>query len=512
MPAVITDQIRVLNASNFVSGISTTDNSYYVFIGLPNATEVASDWNTNTPSPIDNFDQQDDIYDTLISAKKITSNDVLRVVNKATWSSGVIYEMYRHDYSINNLSPQTSSTNLYSSSYYVMNKDFRVYVCIYNGAAPSNSGKGIVSLQEPTHTDLQPRLESDGYIWKYLYTITPSEILKFDSSNFMPTPANWTTNADVADVRNAAVDGKIEVITIEDTTTAAYQFNGTKNNVPIRGDGDGGLASVTFLNGKPSAVQVTNGGSGYSFATLDLDSVVTGAGASFSVIIPPPGGHGADVYRELGSNKVLVYSRIENADVTNPDFPSGNQFARIGILKNPIENGGTNILTASTVSNLPALRVTGATATTLSASIDGLVYQTVGVGSTAVGKIVSYDTTTQVLRYWQDRSLATKSSAGVLPTYGFKLNKFSNTPGAGGDTNIVIATTTGTETVGIETGFVGVSTTINAKTFYFGQSFTNGVAQPEIKKHSGDIIYVDNRPEVTRASNQREDIKIILEF
>ena len=512
MPAVITDQIRVLNASNFVSGISTTDNSYYVFIGLPNATSVASDWNTNTPSPIDNFDQQDDIYDTLISAKKITSNDVLRVVNKASWGSGTIYEMYRHDYSINNLSPQTSSTNLYSSNYYVMNKDFRVYVCIYNGAAPSNSGKGIVSLQEPVHTDLQPRLESDGYIWKYLYTITPSEILKFDSSNFMPTPRNWSTNADVADVRNAAVDGKVEVITIEDTTTAAYQFNGTKNNVPIRGDGEGGLASVTFLNGKPSAVQVTNGGSGYSFATLDLDSVVTGAGASFSVIIPPPGGHGGDVYRELGSNKVLVYSRIENADVTNPDFPSGNQFARIGILKNPIENGSTDLLSASSVSNLPALRVTGATAGTLSAAVDGIVYQTVGIGSTAVGRVVSYDTTTKVLKYWQDRSLATKSSAGVAPTYGYKLNKFSNTPGAGGSTNIVITTTSGTETVGIETGFVGVSTTINAKTYYFGQSFTNGVAEPEIKKHSGDIIYVDNRPEVTRASNQREDIKIILEF
>ena len=97
MPAVITDQIRVLNASNFVSGISTTDNSYYVFIGLPNATEVATDWNTNTPSPVDNFDQYDDIYDTLISAKKVTSNDILRVVNKVSWTSGTIYEMYRHD-------------------------------------------------------------------------------------------------------------------------------------------------------------------------------------------------------------------------------------------------------------------------------------------------------------------------------------------------------------------------------------------------------------------------------
>ena len=75
MPAVITDQIRVLNATNFVSGISTTDNSYYVFIGLPNATSVASDWNTNTPSPIDNFDEHDNIYDTLISAKKISLFD-----------------------------------------------------------------------------------------------------------------------------------------------------------------------------------------------------------------------------------------------------------------------------------------------------------------------------------------------------------------------------------------------------------------------------------------------------
>ena len=51
---------------------------------------------------------------------------------------------------------------------------------------------------------------------------------------------------------------------------------------------------MTFTNGKPSSVQVTNGGSGYTFATLDLDAVVTGSGASFTVIIPPPGGHGSD--------------------------------------------------------------------------------------------------------------------------------------------------------------------------------------------------------------------------
>jgi hypothetical protein len=78
--------------------------------------------------------------------------------------------------------------------------------------------------------------------------------------------------------------------------------------------------------------------------------------------------------------------------------------------------------------------------------------------------------------------------------------------------NVVVTTTTGTETVGIDTVFTGVSTTINNRTYYFGQTFNNGLANPEIEKYSGDMIYVDNRPEVTRAANQREDIKIVLEF
>ena len=514
MPAIITDQIRVLNASNFVSGIGNASNSYYVFIGLPNADEKASDWNTNTPSPIDNFDQHDDIYDTLISAKKINSSDVLRVVPKITWSSGTIFEMYRHDYSINKLTPQTSASNLYNSNYYVMNKDFRVYICISNGAAPSNSGKGIVSLDEPIHTDLEPRLESDGYVWKYLYTIKPSDIVKFDSADFIPLPSDWSTNTDVDDVRNNAVDGKIETVVIEDTGSASYQFAGTKNNVPIKGDGSGALASVTFIDGKPSSVQVTNGGSGYSFATLDLDSVVTGAGASFSVIIPPPGGHGADVYRELGSNKVLIYSRIENADITNPDFPTGNQFARIGIVKDPeVFNSPGTLLTSPSASGLFGLRLAGAATTTISVQVDGQITQTVSAGTTAIGKIVGYDQITKTLQYWQDRSLATIGAGSSVPRFGFTLNRFTSTPGTGGNTNIVIETTGGTtETLSIETAFTGVSTDVNNKKYYFGQSYTNGLANPEIKKYSGDIVYIDNRPEVTRATNQREDIKIILEF
>jgi len=512
MPAIITDQIRILNAENFVSGISTTDNSYYVFIGLPNGPEKDADWNTNTPHPRDSFDQYSDFYYTIISAKKITSSDLLRCIRKVDWTSGRIYEMYRHDYTVDNTSPQTGSTNLYNANYYIMNSDYRVYECIYNGASPANNGKGIISLDEPTHTDLQPRTESDGYVWKYLYSIKPSDIIKFDSVNYIPVPKNWKTSTDTADVRSAAVAGKIETILIEDVTSASYQFSGTKNNVPIKGDGQDGFASVTFVNGKPTSVIVSNGGSGYSFATLDLDSVVNGSGATFKVIIPPPGGHGHDIYRELGAYHVLIYSRIENSDVTNPDFPIGNQFARIGVLKNPNIFGSTSLQTESTVSGVYGLKVTGAASTTMTVDVDGLVTQTIGVGSTAVGKIISYDSVTKVLKYWQDRDVATKSSTGSIPTYGYRLNKFTSSPGTGGTLDLVVTTTTGSETVGIDTEFTGVSTSVNSRTYYFGQSFNNGLANPEISKDSGNIIYVDNRPEVTRAANQREDIKIILEF
>ena len=48
-----------------------------------------------------------------------------------------------------------------------------------------------------------------------------------------------------------------------------------------------------------------------TYATLDLDSVLPPLGgekAVFNVIIPPPGGHGKDVYTELGSTRVLISS------------------------------------------------------------------------------------------------------------------------------------------------------------------------------------------------------------
>ena len=143
---------------------------------------------------------------------------------------------------------------------------------------------------------------------------------------------------------------------------------------------------------------------------------------------------------------------------------------------------------------------------------DSYFTQTVSTGTTAVGRVISYDQNTGVLKFWQDRSLSgfnTVGTAQTQPTYGFDLTEFSGSPGTGG--SLVISPTTGQD-LSIDTDFTGITTVINNRTYYLGQTFDSGIANPEVKAHSGSIIYVDNRPSITRSSNQKEDIKVILQF
>ena len=114
----------------------------------------------------------------MLAMKKINSSDVTQVVRKNTWQSGTTYDMWRNDITIDNQSQPSGAADIYSANYYVMNSDFRVYICLYNNANPENSFEGGPSLDEPTFTDLEPRTagsNGDGYIWKYLYTIKPSQ-------------------------------------------------------------------------------------------------------------------------------------------------------------------------------------------------------------------------------------------------------------------------------------------------------------------------------------------------
>jgi hypothetical protein len=485
MAAIITDLLRVNNARGFIEKIRDPSNSYYTFIGLPNATESQTNWNTTPPSPRDNFDDVNFYWDTMIALKKIAADDIRPVVRKIQWASATIYDMYRHDISRNNLSKPSNKTSLYSSNYFVVNSEFRIYICLNNGIDPENPN-GKPSLDEPKFTDLEPR---------------------------------------TAEIRNnAETSGQLKTTLIRSRGFLVGPPNTTYTRVPIKGDGiDAECTIVVNNDAKVESVTISNGGSGYTYASIDLigGNVPTGSVSPiFDVIIPPPGGHGYDVYKELGATNVLIYSRIENND-ENPDFVTGTSIARIGIVENPQAFQSSTIIADDRVSSLYAIKLTG-----LAPNVDdyratsfgenAYVTQTVGTGATAVGRVVAYDAQTGVLKFWQDRSLVGFNTDGTQksnPTYGYKLNSFTPDISSGGSIKIV----GGSRDLYIDVGFgidsnPGISTVINNKTYYLGQTFIKGIASPEVQKYSGTILYVDNRPSITRSVNQREDIKVILQF
>ncbi|MCJ7689717.1 MAG: hypothetical protein MUO60_10430, partial [Clostridiaceae bacterium] len=319
MPAIISDQFRIRNAETFVKSIDTVGNQYYTFIGQPNSLNPESGGDVDWPSiPLDSFVYESKIKSTIITLKKILTSDVSRVIRKEQWVEGTTYEMYRNDYDVYNVSPITNSTTLYDVNYYVINEDFKVYICLNNGATPENP-TGNPSLDQPKFVGLEASpagTSGDGYIWKYLYTIKPIQFVQFDSVNFIPVPEKWGIiggdNVDTIPIKDNATDGKIEVVSIKNRGEG-YTSSATYNNIPILGDGTGGKVTiVTNSAGQVSEIFVTDGGAGYTKGIIKFEPGAPGIpsslglndvnkAAQFDVIIPPKGGHGFDVYRELGA-------------------------------------------------------------------------------------------------------------------------------------------------------------------------------------------------------------------
>ena len=538
MPAIVTDQFRILNATNFVESVENTNNSYYVFVGLanPKGTDQAirvgfgrdTKWNDDggTPAPVDSFSYRAHVGDTMSFGRKVSSANIRRIIRRVDWVQGQRYEIYRDDYSASNQSPLTKSNRLYDANYYVLNSDFKVYICIDNGSSGTNE-LGNVSQDEPTFTDLEPSKagnSGDGFIWKYLFTISPSDIVKFDSTEYITVPNNWATSTD-SQIRAVRENGdsnvnnnQIKHVYIENA--GANYTTGNGFEVDILGDGTGGRARVDIVDQKISNVTVSSGGKGYSYGLIDLDKLRVG-GASHSdadkaklvPIIPPKLGHGSDIYTELGTDKVLVYARFD--DSTN-DFPIDTQFAQVGIVKNPTKIGTTNIFTEQTFTTLHGIKF-DPTSVSGTAGVGEEITQLLTIspnnGKVATGYIASFDKDTKVLKYFRDRSLNYSSKndqtdyAGIATVgriYEFESSLSDIKQQVGG--TLVFSGK-------VDTTFNQSSVTpTGGKLVNLGVQFTGGLSQPEINKGSGEIIYLDNRPIIVRNSRQKEDIKIILEF
>ena len=519
MSAIVTDQFRILNASNFVDSVESTSNSYYITVGLPNPTTVGYGrtvaWNTNPPSPIDSVAYNNHAGDVVLYGKKVTSANVRRLVRRIDWVAGSRYEMYRDDYSITSPAPITNASRLYDANYYVMNEDYRVYICIENGSSGSNP-KGNVSQDQPKFTDLEPTRagdSGDGYIWKYLFTIPPSDIIKFDSTEYLTVPNDWQTSTEsqIRSIRESADssvnENQIKTVYIE--AAGKNYANGLGQEFDIIGDGTGGKVRVDVEGGEITNTVVTSGGKDYSYALVDLGSInsnSTGTPAHLIPVIPPSKGHGFDVYTELGTDKVLVYARFDDS---TKDFPVDTSFAQVGIVKNPTKVGTNDVYQENTFSGLSSFKFSTITGTPkVGEKIEQIVAN--GTGK-AFGYVASYDIETKVLKYFRDRSLFYNQTVFNQRDYaGISTN---GRPYDFERSSNVISGNSSNFSAAIDTAFAGITTNpTGTKLINLGVDFTSGMAVPEINKGSGELIYLDNRASIARNARQKEDLKIILEF
>jgi hypothetical protein len=527
MASIVTDQFRLFNADNFVNSVENSSNSYYVFTALPNPTGTtitgssvgfgrSSTWDQTTPNPIDCNDYMNAYHDPMMFGQSINASNIRRIVRRVDWASGSRYEMYRHDYSILNPSPVTQSYRLYDANYYVMNSNYNVYICINNGSSGINT-TGNISLDQPTFTDLEPSAagtSGDGYVWKYLFTVSPSDIIKFDSLQYITVPDNWSssTDAQITAIRtngNSTLNNN-QIKTVYIANGGSGYTNVTGQSVNILGDGSGATALVDVVGGSVTKVTITSGGSGYTYGIVDLGAIAPNPlnpanAAELIPIIPPSLGHGYDIYKELGTDKVLVYSRFDDS---TKDYPIDTKYAQVGIIKNPTSFGSTAVFTNNSFSSLYAIKVQNGYVGTL--NVGDIISQSISGVGTAYGYVASFDTQTNVIKYFKDRSLyfnpltANQSDYSGVSVSGEVLN-FQST-----STPVV---TTGGFSGSIDLTFSGITTNPTGNNIInLSITFNSGLANPDINKSSGDIIYIDNRPTISRNSRQKEDVKIILEF
>lgn len=474
--------------------------------GTSSATAKASTYRFATedapPAPIDNQNEKAAVYDDLIAAKRITSTFARLVAPRYNWSlsTNPKFDMYRPNYSPTPggggaIGVQTAlgSSALSGSKYYVMNANYEVFKCVYNGQTPANP-TGINAVYEPKTTPSAGQgtyanglfVESaTGYIWKYMYTLSTSDVIAFLSSDFLPI---GTYDGP------AVVDGAIHIAVIKDGGSN-MPTSGTVY-VGVDGDGSGAVVKITTsAGGSISSVEMESIGSGYTYGNVRLvngniytDSGLTNAATiaanatgAIEVIMSPEGGHGSDLAAEFFAKRVMTNIRLTYAEGSG-DFPVDNDFRRIGIIQDPFNFGTTTVASASTLRGTAALKLTGSGDYT----IDEEITQTVS-GGTAKGRVVSWDSTNGILKYFQSPD---------LHTHNGKVLAFDDA------TNNVTGVTSGTAR----------PIDGNQDTALADISFTDGKANPEIAPNSGDIVYIENRRQITRAADQIEDIKLVIEF
>lgn len=252
-------------------------SNYYYFIG--NVLEWPDP--TDPPTPEDTQSYEHYTRNGIISVKKINLRDVSYVVPRVDWTAGTVYDQFDGNYSPS-FAAESGATKLKDANFYVLTSTYGVYKCIFNN-------NGAESTEEPYGQDITMLTTSDGYIWKYLYTIPLSSQNRFLTQDYMP---------------------------VQRAVTNAYYSKGEVSSIVIDNPGSGylGNAQVTLsVNGQFA------GGSGNSIA--NLRPVFNTAGEFVKVLIDDAGANYKSaniiINDALGAG-YSHYNNISSVSIYNP--------------------------------------------------------------------------------------------------------------------------------------------------------------------------------------------------
>ena len=394
MATVNTNDLRIKNAKNLIDSFNGPSNEAQAYLFFGKSTAWADD--NAPPTPTNNWKEFYTTYDDMLALKRINDVDALHVIPRVTWISGLVFDVYKQNYNSVNKA-YSGASNLYDCNFFAINQQNNVYVCLDNN---SNSK----SLVEPMNAGNEPFYTSDGYQWLRLYKVSSSDITYHTTNNFIPITDNLVNTTPDGAVYTCFID----VPGLDYTTVPA----GGPNQIPayyanITGDGTGAVAKVSVSAGSITKIEVVRSGSGYTFAEIDfranhvyasladLDAVVNGLNplgdGTFrsSVVIPPPGGWGTDLVRELGGTRVCVFTTLGD----DGDVDLGGTFRQVGIIQDPI-------LTGTDPETVAALYAVTATEGNAVYTPGVLLSQTVPNGI-AKGTVGAWDQVTRVLKYTQ---------------------------------------------------------------------------------------------------------------
>jgi hypothetical protein len=486
----------------------------YVFIGnhVPYANEASPN------SIVDSTSDEKTVWDNMFAAKKITGNDVELVIPRINWTANTKYKQFDDKIDIDTL--LTGNTTLNVKPMYIFTSERNVYKCLSNNSSAN-------STVEPTgdYTTANGTIATaDGFIWKYLYNVKPSN--RFLTSEWVPAPIS-TNKLDYNVSSTGVIDGEITTIILTDggtgyanptistlafgtgvttislanTTNVAANMivsgtgiasgtlvssvdvitstivlntattangGGTGNNVTfttrvyIDGDGAGLQASANLSsNGTVSKVTIDVTGTGYSYANATIYG--SGTGANTRVVLPPKFGHGFNPAKELDAFNVMVSEIIGSVDSTeNGLISTTTSFRQYGLLRDPYKYGNASPVIASNANTV----ISQTTDLTLIAGTDfdlnEFVYQGVSANNAFFYGFVNAQSPNEV-----------------------RLTKVRGTVLVGG---LLIGANS------------GITRTVVRK------------FDPEFQPYTGDILYVENTEKIQRADGQAENVKFVIRF